>query len=146
MARQAAVLYVVIVLALTLLPVFGLDSDKPVRVDMTLFGSLSRAVAHGVLLPYFAFLLGNLALFAPVGVLVPRVLGRSSAVLVFLTALVFSTAIELTQLAVDLFVGFEYRTPSLDDVIVNVTGAIVGYAVFGALVRTPRRRPPNTVV
>jgi len=49
---------------------------------------------------------------------------------VALIALLVSTAIELTQLAVP------DRSADIDDVIVNVTGALIGYAILNAFLRT----------
>ena len=53
---------------------------------------------------------------------------RRSFALVFVAALVLSFAIEPGQLAVSIALGFAYRQADIDDVIVNVCGAVVGYA------------------
>jgi len=68
---------------------------------------------------------GNLGLLLPVGLLGPLVfptLGRWWRVL--LVALAISVAIETTQLWIP------DRSADIDDVIVNVTGAMVGYLLF----------------
>jgi glycopeptide antibiotics resistance protein len=70
-------------------------------------------------------LLGNLALLLPLGLLGPialPALDRWSRVA--LLALVISTIIELMQLAVP------DRSADIDDIIVNVAGALLGYAAF----------------
>ena len=72
-------------------------------------------------------LLGNFALLLPVGLLGPIALPALDRWWrVLLVALAISTAIELTQLAVP------DRSADIDDVIVNVTGALLGYALLGA--------------
>jgi glycopeptide antibiotics resistance protein len=74
-------------------------------------------------------LFGNLALLLPLGLLGPIALPALDRWWrIALLALIVSTAIELTQLAVP------DRSADVDDVIVNVTGALVGYLAF-AIVR-----------
>lgn len=83
-------------------------------------------------------LFGNLALLLPLGLLGPvalPALGRWWRIV--LIALLFSVAIEVIQLAVP------DRSADIDDVIVNVAGALLGYAAF-VVVRaafTPRAAP-----
>ena len=83
-------------------------------------------------------LFGNLALLLPLGLLGPIALPALDRWWrVALLALLVSTAIELTQLAVP------DRSADIDDVIVNVTGALIGYLAF-AIVRAalrPRAAP-----
>jgi len=70
-------------------------------------------------------LLGNLVLLLPLGLLGPiafPALDRWWRVA--LVALLISTAIELLQLAVP------DRSADIDDVIVNVSGALLGYAIL----------------
>jgi glycopeptide antibiotics resistance protein len=70
-------------------------------------------------------LFGNLALLLPLGLLGPIAFPALDRWLrVALVALLVSAAIELTQLAVP------DRSADIDDVIVNVAGALIGYAVF----------------
>jgi len=70
-------------------------------------------------------LFGNLALLLPLGLLGPIALPALDRWWrVALLALLVSTAIELTQLAIP------DRSADIDDVIVNVTGALIGYLAF----------------
>ena len=79
-------------------------------------------------------LFGNLGLLLPLGLLGPiAVPALDRWWRVALLALLVSSAIELTQLAVP------DRSADIDDVIVNVAGALVGYLVLG-VVRLGRRR------
>jgi glycopeptide antibiotics resistance protein len=74
-------------------------------------------------------LFGNLALLLPLGLLGPIALPALDRWWrIALLALIVSTAIELTQLAVP------DRSADVDDMIVNVTGALAGYLAF-AIVR-----------
>lgn len=75
-------------------------------------------------------LLGNLALLLPLGLLGPIALPALDRWWrVALLALLVSTAIELTQLAVP------DRSADIDDVLVNVTGALLGFALLRGLRR-----------
>jgi glycopeptide antibiotics resistance protein len=70
-------------------------------------------------------LLGNLALLFPLGLLAPIAFPALRRWwLIALLAILFSTAIELTQLAVP------DRSADIDDVIVNVAGALIGYILL----------------
>jgi glycopeptide antibiotics resistance protein len=80
-------------------------------------------------------LLGNLALLLPLGLLGPialPTLGRWWRIA--LVALLYSVAIELIQLAVP------DRSADIDDVLVNVAGALIGYLVFASVRATLRSR------
>jgi glycopeptide antibiotics resistance protein len=79
-------------------------------------------------------LLGNLALLLPVGVLGPVVVPALRRWwLVLLVALAISAGIEVAQLFIP------DRSADVDDVIVNVAGAMLGFVVFhvGSLFRRP---------
>ena len=83
-------------------------------------------------------LFGNLALLLPLGLLGPialPALGRWWRIA--LVALLYSVAIEVIQLAVP------DRSADIDDVIVNVAGALLGYLVFAIAraVLRPRAAP-----
>jgi glycopeptide antibiotics resistance protein len=78
-------------------------------------------------------LLGNLALLLPLGLLGPIALPALDRWWrIALLALLVSTAIELTQLLVP------DRSADIDDVLVNVAGALVGFGVFRLLQRITR--------
>lgn len=78
-------------------------------------------------------LFGNLGLLLPLGLLGPIALPALARWWrILLVALLISTAIELTQLAVP------DRSADIDDVIVNVTGALIGYVILLVARRIPR--------
>ncbi len=83
-------------------------------------------------------LFGNLGLLLPLGLLGPIALPALDRWWrIVLVALLVSTGIELTQLAVP------DRSADIDDVIVNVFGALLGYLTL-SIVR-PFRRPAHAV-
>ena len=78
-------------------------------------------------------LLGNVLVFVPFGVLAPVVWPRlGKAWRMALAGLLLSGGIELGQLAVSLMLGYWYRMTDIDDVILNVTGVMLGFALFWA--------------
>ncbi len=90
--------------------------------------------------PAVRLLAGNVLVFLPFGVLLPAIwprLGRPWRML--LAGLLLSTAVELSQLAVSLYLGYRYRMTDIDDVLLNTCGVLLGFAAF-ALVDAARRR------
>jgi glycopeptide antibiotics resistance protein len=101
---------------------------------------LPGQVVHGNLIPFHTLAtyldnlgswfwirnaLGNLGLLLPLGLLGPIALPALDRWWrIALLALLVSTSIELTQLAVP------DRSADIDDVIVNVAGALVGYLIL----------------
>ena len=97
---------------------------------------------------------GNILVFVPFGLLLPALSARvRSWPRALLAGMAFSVSIELAQLAVSLAVGYWYRMPDVDDVLLNVAGVLLGYALF-VMLDTPtfrsrwpsatrRRRPRN---
>ena len=78
-------------------------------------------------------LFGNLALLLPLGVLGPIALPALDRWWrIALVALLFSIAIEVIQLAVP------DRSADIDDVLVNVAGALIGYLLLRGLRRAAR--------
>lgn len=129
----AACLSVAAVLGLTLWP-----DDLPASTNLKPLEHHGRAlralvggegVDRGLLLRYLATdVLGNLALFLPVGLTVAGATGRWSPVARLVAAggggVLLSAAIETLQL------GIPGRASDVDDVIFNGVGAVVGAAVY----------------
>lgn len=115
------------VLILTLPPSIG----APRTVNLVPFSELQHAVGDfGV-----SQLLGNAVMFVPFGFLAPLRWPRfDSPVGIFSASGAFSIAIETLQ-----FVLPTGRQSSLTDVIMNVTGAAVGYALMVSIRGAVRR-------
>ena len=81
-------------------------------------------------------LVGNLVLLLPVGLLAPIAFPALNGwIRIFLVALALSVAIEVAQLWIP------NRMPDVDDVLLNVAGAMLGYAILSVarLGSGPRR-------
>ena len=126
-ASLALLSYLAVLLALTLLPGPGTERDRAVDVHLEPFATIDLALQRGPGTYEFTLLVGNLVAFVPLGLLLPVVLRRRSAVTVLGAAIALSAGIELAQFAISTAVGYDYRTADVDDVIVNVTGALLGY-------------------
>jgi len=114
-------------LVLTLEPAHPLPGQV-VDDNLVPFRTLSIYLANLGSWFWMRNLLGNLALLLPLGLLGPIVLPALDRWWrIALLALLVSTAIELTQLLVP------DRSADIDDVIVNVAGALVGFGVFRLL-------------
>ncbi len=72
--------------------------------------------------------IGNLAMLLPLGIYVPLLFPKvSNFFKVFLICLLVSVSIELMQLITSV------RSTDIDDVILNTSGAIVGYVIYKLL-------------
>ncbi len=145
-------LYLVLLAAVVFLPFRvdpGLRADDAVwdraaflarSVNLVPFASIRLTLAHPERLGAWAQIGGNLILLAPLGVLVPLLFPsmrrwRRMAVL----SVGCAVAIEATQLLL-FWIRLSIRAIDIDDVILNVTGVLVGYTVWIVWQRLSRRR------
>jgi glycopeptide antibiotics resistance protein len=135
--------YLVVLLALTFFPFDGFSGTEPVDLRLQAFRTIKFAFKEGLGSREFTVLIGNVAAFMPVGLLLPEVFRRKSLALVIVAGFALALAIEAGQLAVSMYLGFAYRTADIDDVIVNVFGAFVGYVLY-LVVDLVRARPTAT--
>lgn len=80
---------------------------------------------------------GNIAMFVPLGVMLPLVSPKlqklKAALPVFVAC---SVGIELSQLLIGLGIaGYPYRVVDIDDVILNTIGGLVGFALWRLFAR-----------
>lgn len=79
----------------------------------------------------------NVAVFVPLGILIPLLLARVSWARVLLIASGTSLAIEVAQLAAQAFFAGGHIA-DINDFLSNVAGGAVGYALFLSVERIPR--------
>lgn len=126
-------LYLLVLFGLTFAP-FGANSDLEGRINLEPLGTIRSALRHGSGSTVFRLMVFNIVAFLPLGLLLPAVAARArSMAVVLVLAVALSAAIELGQLAVSQALGYAYRSTDVDDVILNVLGAVVGYVLFVAL-------------
>jgi len=126
------VLYLGVLLSLTLLPGQVVYSDQPFA-NFRPFQAIGRAFADGFdpAGQRELLLIGNIVAFIPLGVLWPLVVpARRSWLSVLAVGAGLSAAIELGQLLISLTIGYPYRQADVDDILLNTTGALLGYGAF----------------
>jgi glycopeptide antibiotics resistance protein len=96
---------------------------------------LRKAVAGSVILRQIG---GNVLLLSPFGFLLPLLLKNISFKKTFLAGLSFSVVIEGLQYIISAILGFSYRSTDIDDVILNTTGACLGYLALSLILKVFR--------
>ena len=122
--------YLAGVIANTIFPIF-LDmpaSSRPWSAGLAVVPLADYEIADAAM---------NGLVFVPLGCLIPIVFGASSAVRVVAVAAAASLAIEATQFATGRLLNGGHIA-DVNDLIFNVTGAAVGFALLQALSRIPR--------
>lgn len=76
---------------------------------------------------------GNILMFFPLGVLMGFLLKNPNWKNILLIAVLFSIGIEAAQWLIGLAIGYQYRQIDIDDVLLNVLGACIGYAFYKIL-------------
>jgi glycopeptide antibiotics resistance protein len=143
-ARWAAAAYAALLAAVTVLPVRWRPDLARFRGNwrpqLVPVWNLLAGLADGDRrLAVLAGLAGNLALFVPLGFLLPLVATRFDRLWrVVAAGVAVSVAVELVQLA---FPGV--RRPDVNDVLANGLGAAAGFLAYRLAVRRGRGRPPT---
>ena len=120
------------------LPPYDPGSDG-IDLNLRPLRTIGPALTMGPGSDPFRLLLGNVLAFVPLGLLIPLVRPRRhSWRLVAALGLALTVAIETGQLAGSIVIGADYRSADIDDVLVNLVGALVGYGLFK--VATARHR------
>ncbi|CAM2143242.1 VanZ family protein [Paraburkholderia tropica] len=74
---------------------------------------------------------GNLILLLPIGLLFPLLFDKlRNLKRMLLTGFFISLSIELTQLSISMYLRNSYRSFDVDDLILNTSGAAIGYSLF----------------
>lgn len=95
------------------------------------FGSIGPALTAGLGSREMLQALANMAMFVPVGMVVPLLTGADRALRrTVVVATAGGIAIEVGQFAVSRLLGFTYRVTDIDDVILYIVGAVAGYGLF----------------
>ncbi|WP_420488189.1 VanZ family protein [Gottfriedia acidiceleris] len=73
---------------------------------------------------------GNVLLFIPLGFALPILLFKLTNRKTIVIGFTLSLAIELIQATSGLFLGYNYRSCDIDDLILNTIGTIIGLAIY----------------
>jgi len=140
--------YVCALVAVTLFPIpFQAELLDVRRTKQVLFNNyypfrtISEVLAHGDARVLLLQLGGNLLLLMPLTLLLPILFKRFRS---FKSTIIVATAvsliIEFLQLAISAVIGFTYRNADVDDILINVFGAMIGYGVYTVIAKIIFRR------
>ena len=76
---------------------------------------------------------GNLILLLPLGIYIPLMQEKMRKSFLVLWAIGSAAGIELLQFLIGLFIGVQYRSVDIDDVILNMIGFGIGYILHFAI-------------
>lgn len=131
-ARWLLLAYLGVLAFLVFFP-FGRGLDLGDGVNTHAFKTIHRALELGPRSVSFRLMVGNVLAFVPLGILLPMAIRtRWPLLVVGVVALATSVAIEASQYAISAWIGYRYRSTDIDDVILNVLGALIGGAIFVA--------------
>lgn len=106
-------------------------AGRGVTVDLVPLASIRDVLRHGTIFAQAWILGGNVLTLAPFGFLLPFAAPRLATWRrMALAGVLFPLAIELGQLAISLVLGYSYRVTEVDDVLLNLAGVLLGYALF----------------
>jgi glycopeptide antibiotics resistance protein len=101
------------------------------RPNLVPLASIRETLSLAGTWPRLRLLLGNVVVFVPFGLLVPLIWPRLARwPRMILAAVLFSLAIEGSQLLLSLLVGTWYRMSDIDDVLLNVPGVLLGFGLY----------------
>ncbi len=95
--------------------------------------SLALTLTHDRLPDIVYSVGGNLLLLFPLGLLLPLTSAKVSTHTAWITGIVLSVTIETAQYTLDGVLGFAYRSPAVEQVVLNGIGCGVGGIVVGRL-------------
>jgi glycopeptide antibiotics resistance protein len=93
---------------------------------MVFIDTYRECIENGYLMYFIINFIGNICLFAPLGFLIPLMWNKITLKKTALIALSASLLIELAQLP-------QARGTDIDDLWINLLGAVIGYAVYTLL-------------
>ena len=129
-SRLLLAAYLVALAVLVFLP-FGRAMELGDRLNLEPLATIDRALDLGPRSLAFRLMLANIAAFIPLGILLSLAFPSVARLAVVLVgALALSSTVEIGQLAISLNLGYAYRSTDIDDVILNVAGALLGYTAI----------------
>lgn len=132
--RSLTFAYIIMVLGVGLFPIQNYPLENPPGQNFIPFKTIVELVTT---LPAWIAtkqIVGNMLMFLPFGLLMPFYFSRHKFLKLLGTSALFSILIESLQFTIGvLFVGSQYRVVDIDDVILNVVGAIIGFALYSLL-------------
>lgn len=94
------------------------------------FKSIVDTVNYGSISIVLKQIAGNVLLFIPLGFAIPILFFKIANIKTIVIGFTVSLAIELIQATSGVFLGFNYRSCDIDDLILNTIGTIIGLSIY----------------
>ena len=131
------IMYLVGVATITLFPIVYDDiteyTDTITWYNIIPFKTIVSVFQNGITATAIAQIIGNIALSVPFGTMILMLFKLPQWWQKLLIALSFTLAIELSQLFIGFAIGNMYRNIDMDDIILNMLGAYIGYGIYAIL-------------
>lgn len=123
--------YIMMVFGTTLFPIQNFPLTYPPKYNFIPFSTIKELITTLPATIAIKQIVGNLIMFMPFGFFIPFFTKKNGFQKCIYLSIGFAILIELLQFILGLtFVGSQYRSVDIDDVILNTIGAIVGYIIF----------------
>lgn len=123
--------YIMMVFGTTLFPIQNYPLTYPPIHNFIPFVTVKELITTLPTSIAIKQILGNLIMFMPFGFLFAFFANKNQFLKCVIFALFFAVSIEFIQFILGVtFVGSQYRSIDVDDVILNTVGAILGYVIF----------------
>lgn len=124
-------IYVCEIINLTQFPIYASENMRTVMGGQNVWREMNllplKTLSEGLSID----MLQNVLMTVPLGIGLPFLIRCSWKKITF-AGILAGVLCEIGQLFVALWVGFTFRHVNIDDVILNLTGALLGYAFFKA--------------
>jgi len=98
--------------------------------NLIAFKSIIDTISYGSISIVLKQIAGNVLLFIPLGFAFPILFFKITNRKTILIGFTLSLVIELIQATSGLFLGYNYRSCDIDDLILNTIGTIIGLALY----------------
>ena len=110
-----------------------IEDNLGVKHNFIPFMSFIDAIDYGSFAMGLKQIGGNILLFMPLGFAVPILFPGIKTGKVILIGFIISVSIELIQAIVGFFLGYNYRSFDIDDLLMNTLGTVIGVLLFSYL-------------
>lgn len=107
-------------------------------INVVPLATIAAAFDQGAQWSAVRYVIANIAAFVPLGMFLGLFRHWDRCTTVLATAIAIGATIEGAQFGLSLLMGFPYRVADVDDVLLNVSGMLVGYAAFRLGIRALR--------
>lgn len=114
------------------IPLIGSDMGYAISANFVPLKSIILMLKYSSLYTIVTQIGGNVLISVPYGFLLGVVIKKINPAKFFAPAFAFPFVIEFSQLFVGMAIGYSYRSFDVDDFILNILGAYIGY--FGGRV------------